>query len=652
MVGRNGRFSAHRAGDGSGPLPPLLYAALGAAAALAATRASVRRRIPHDPDDPAAPAPPPAPAREDAAPGPPSTASTRLELLYDAGVLIGTTLDVVRTAQELAEVAVPRFADYVTVELAEPVLSGEEPGGEATEMRRVAVHGIRDDHPFTPVGEMIGFLPAVPETGLGRAYSVLAPDLEAAGRRWQGRDPERARRVREFGVRSLLSVPLQARGVVLGMADFWRAESDRFDEDDLSFAEELAARAALSLDNARRYTREHDMAVTLQRSLLPRSLPEHTALEAAHRYLPAQAGVGGDWFDVIPLPGARVALVVGDVVGHGLHAAATMGRLRTAVHNFSALDLPPDELLGHLDELASRSDIDNGSEGAHDGEAPGLTGATCLYAIYDPVTGRATLARAGHPPPALVAPDGTVSFPDVPVSPPLGLGAGLPVETAELQLPAGSLLALFTDGLIEAPDHDLGAGLDRLRGALSGHPGRSPEEACAAVLEALLPGRPVDDIALLVARTRLLDPSQVADWDVVPEPAAVAPLRAQVDRQLEQWGLAEVAYTTELIISELVTNAIRYGTGPIRLRLLRERNSLICEVADSSSTSPHLRRATTTDEGGRGLFLVARFTQRWGTRYTARGKVIWTEQPLHVPSSGDPDEETTDDLLDQWTDEL
>ncbi|MER5178261.1 SpoIIE family protein phosphatase [Streptomyces sp. NPDC002896] len=575
-------------------------------------------------------------------------ARERLQLLYEAGMRIGTTLDVVRTAEELAEAVVPRFADVVSVELAEPVVSGGEPGEESTEMRRIVVHGARDASAYFPVGELIRWRPGTPmATSLERGRAVLEADLSTADG-WRAQDPERARRVLEFGVHSLITMPLRARGVVLGLAHFWRAEaSEAFGEEDLSLAEELAARAAVAIDNARRYTREHAMAVALQRSLLPRDLPEQSALEVAHRYLPAQAGVGGDWFDVIPLPGTRVALVVGDVVGHGVHAAATMGRLRTAVHNFSALDLSPDELLAHLDELVA--DIDTDEDIDTDkavGESEGVTGATCLYAIYDPASGRCTIARAGHPGPALVHPDGSVIFPDTPVSPPLGLGGSLPFETATLQLPEGSLLALFTDGLVENRHRDLDTGLGLLRDALC-HPNRSPEQTCQAVFDALLPEHPSDDIALLIARTRLLDPDHVADWDVTSDPAVVSRVRADVTCRLETWGLDQVAFTTELITSELVTNAIRYGTQPIRLRLLHDRNHLICEVADGSSTSPHLRRAATTDEGGRGLFLVAQFAQRWGTRYTARGKIIWTEQALHDGVT-EPGTDLADVLLDQW----
>nr|WP_247745254.1 SpoIIE family protein phosphatase [Streptomyces oryzae] len=573
-------------------------------------------------------------------------ARERLQLLYDAGVRIGSTLDMVRTTEELAEIAVPQFADFATVELLDAVQRGEEPEGASLTMHRTALRGIRNDHPLYPVGEKITFLPTMPQArGLRDGYGVLEPDLGAA-QDWQALDPERAGRIVDFGIRSLISVPLQARGVVVGMVGFWRSEKEPFTEDDLSFAEELAARAAVCIDNARRYAREHATAVTLQRSLLPRTLPEQSALEVAYRYLPAQAGVGGDWFDVIPLPGARVALVVGDVVGHGLHAAVTMGRLRTAVHNFCALDLPPDELLRHLDELVAR--IDQGEPG--DGEGAGMTGATCLFAIYDPVSGDCSVARAGHPGPALVHPDGTVTFPDVPVSPPLGLSAGLPIETAELHLPEGTQLALYTDGLVEDRRRDIDTGLELLRDALA-HPGRTPEQTCQAVLDAMLPARPGDDIALLAARTRLLAADQVADWEVPSDPAAVGRIRAACVRRLETWGLDKVTFSTELILSELVTNAIRYGTGPIRLRLLHDGDNLICEVADGSSTSPHLRRARTTDEGGRGLFLVARLAQRWGTRYTAHGKVIWTEQSVHEAGAG-AGGAVGDFLLDQWDDEL
>ncbi|MGW0873290.1 SpoIIE family protein phosphatase [Streptomyces sp. NPDC002740] len=558
-------------------------------------------------------------------------AGGRLQLLYEASTRIGTTLDMTRTAEELTEMAVPRFADFATVELLEPVLQGGEPTGASTGMRRIASEGIRDDVPLYPVGRRMRYAPDNPVAiGMATGRPVLVADLAMADG-WRAQNPERARKVIEFGIRSMISVPLRARGQLLGVVEFWRSEQDPFEPDDLSPAEELAGRAAVCIDNARRYTREHTTAVTLQRSLLPGVLPELSALEVGHRYLPAQAGVGGDWYDVIPLPGARVALVVGDVVGHGLHAAATMGRLRTAVHNFAALDLPPDELLAHLDDLITRIDQDAAAQG----NTEAVTGATCLYAVYDPVSGRCVLGRAGHPGPALVSPDGSVTFPDIPVAPPLGVGGGLPVETAVLRLAAGSRLVLYTDGLVEARGRDIDTGLGMLRQALAHTDGADPDDTCRAVLDAMLRTRSSDDVALLVARTRLLDPGQVGEWEVPGDPAAVSRIRAEATRRLESWGLGAAAFTTELILSELVTNAIRYGASPISLRLLRDRDSLICEVADGTSTSPHLRRAAFTDEGGRGLFLVAQMSRRWGTRYTDRGKIIWAEQALDAGAAGD-----------------
>ncbi|MGW7444295.1 SpoIIE family protein phosphatase [Kitasatospora sp. NPDC054795] len=545
----------------------------------------------------------------------------RLRLVHEAGTSIGTTLDVTRTAQELTEAVVPRFADFVTVDLAPGVVSGDEPTErDYHEVVRVAISGIRDDAPFYRLGRTTDFGPATPQGwSLGTGQSRLEPRL-ADATAWQEHDPPATRALMDYGVHSMIAAPLLARGILLGVAEFWRADTSApFEEDDRSVAEDLTAHAALCIDNARRYTREHTLATSLQRRLLPGDLLPQSALEVAHRYLPAQAGAGGDWYDAIPLPGTRVALVVGDVVGHGIHAAATMGRLRTAVHNFSSLDIPPDELLAHLDELVQR--IDQETADPEDT----ITGATCLYAVYDPTTGTCTMATAGHPPPVVVHPDGSAHYPDMPQGHPLGLTA-LPYETTRLDLPEGSLLVLYTDGLVESRDHDIDTGMQLLRETVA-YPQRTPEQACAAILRSLPPAHQSDDVTLLVARTRTLDPGNVAGWDVPQDPAAVARVRAAVNDRLDAWGIDEQAFATELILSELVTNAIRYGAPPIHVRLIRDA-ALVCEVSDGTSTAPHLRYAATTDEGGRGLFLVAQLADRWGTRYTETGKIIWSEQAL------------------------
>ncbi len=375
-------------------------------------------------------------------------------------------------------------------------------------------------------------------------------------------------------------------------------------------------------------TREHTAALRLQRSLLPQRLPPYTAVELASRYVPADSGsgVGGDWFDVIPLSGTRVGLVVGDVLGHGLRAAATMGRLRTGVRVLARLDLAPDELLARLDDLVALRDSEDGVGGTRHGDTEAL-GVTCLYAVYDPVSGRCSLARAGHTVPVVITPSGgAASYPELPPGPPLGVG-GLPYQSTELELPPGSLIALFTDGLVQAVGR-ADTGVAQLAETLNEH--RRPlEELCDRAVAALLRGPVDDDAALLLARTRMLGEHQVAVWELPAEPEMVGRARSAVAARLAEWGLEELAFTTELIVSELVTNAVRYAGGPIHVRLIRDR-TLICEVSDTGHTSPHLRHAATDDEGGRGLFIIAQMARHWGTRYTPTGKTIWAEQDVPV----------------------
>ena len=566
-------------------------------------------------------------------------ARQRLTLLNEAGTHIGTTLDITKTAQELADMVVPRLADLVVVDLLDAVLSGDEPGpGPLTgsvALRRVAHQSIFEGVPEAVVkpGDVDIHPESFPSARcLATGQAVLTGGDDPTFISSTGHNLARAATIRKFGIHSVLSVPMRARGVTLGVAVFLRGQRpEPFEQDDVLLAEELTARAALSLDNACRYTRERTTALALQRSLLPQRLPQQSAVEVASRYLPASAhvGVGGDWFDVIPLSGARVALVVGDVVGHGIHASATMGRLRTAVRTLADVDLPPDELLTRLDDLVSRlsadADADDGDEAETD------VGATCLYAVYDPVSRRCSLARAGHPLPALVTPDGAVSFLDLPAGPPLGVG-GLPFESTEIELPAGSILALYTDGLIESRYHDIDLGFERLRRALA-HQEPSLQTTCDNVLAAVLPDHPADDVALLIARTHALDSDRVATWDLPADPAIVAYARKQVAVTLCGWGLDDAAFITGLVVSELVTNAIRHAESPIQLRLIRDR-TLICEVSDGSSTAPHLRRARALDEDGRGLLLISRLTQRWGTRQAAHGKTIWAEQALPRRDAG------------------
>jgi PAS domain S-box-containing protein len=557
-------------------------------------------------------------------------ARERLALLNEASKTIGSSLDVSCTAQELADVAVPALADFVSVDLLDDVLRGDEPPpipfNCPLALRRAAVRS--DVKPVVPVGGLAHYPELSPParcltTGHGVVHQVTEPEIT----RWLAHDPDRAVWVSRNRAQSLIAMPLRARGTNLGVVLFTRLDPSAapYGSDDLQIAEELAARAAVCIDNARRYTREHTTTMALQHSLLPQGILEQSAADVAGRYLPADSkiGVGGDWFDVIPLSGARVALVVGDVVGHGIAASAAMGRLRTAVRALADVDLAPDELLAHLDDLVVRLSEGPGSRTE---AAFGELGATCLYAVYDPVSHMCSLASAGHLWPALVRPDGRVDFLELPTGPPLGLG-GEPFECVEREVPEGSLLVMYTDGLIEARHRDVDTGLHALRDALAGAAASSLETTCDKILKVLLDERPTDDVAVLIARTHALDSGHVAVWNLPGDPAVVADARAHATAQLHAWELDELAYITELVVSELVTNAIRYGGVPIQLRLIKER-TLICEVSDASSTSPHLRRARIFDEGGRGLMLVAQLTERWGTRYTGTGKTIWTEQPL------------------------
>ncbi|HMG65794.1 MAG TPA: SpoIIE family protein phosphatase [Streptosporangiaceae bacterium] len=570
-------------------------------------------------------------------------ARERLALVNEASTRIGTTLDMTRTAEELVEVAVPGLADFSTIDLLDSVYRGEEPTAEPFEFtapfRRMACGSVLDGSPEALVRP--GQVSAIPghSPAVGRLTSgviVKCGDLQRAIGRWSEHDQDRAAHTAGYGFHSLMLVPLRARGATLGIAVFVRhRRPEPFEQDDLVLAEEIVARAAVCIDNARRYTRERATALTLQRSLLPRSLPRQAAVQVASRYLPAGTGVavGGDWFDVIRLSGSRVGLVVGDVTGHGIRAAATMGQLRTAVRTLADIDLEPGELLTRLDDVVARLADEEGLP--PDGDGITDLSATCLYAVYDPVTRRCSLARAGHPPPAVVTPDGTAEFLDLPANPPLGLG-GLPFEEAETELPEGSLLVLYTDGLIESRQRDIDTGLTAMRKVLRDvrvraggppHPAPSLESICDSLVDALLPERAEDDAALLVARTRALPADRIASWDLPAEPAVVAGARARAADQLAAWGLEQLTFTTELIVSELLTNAIRHAQPPIQVRMILD-DALSCEVSDGSSTAPHLRRAGGYDEGGRGLLLVASLAERWGSRPTRTGKTIWARQPL------------------------
>ncbi|MET9587714.1 SpoIIE family protein phosphatase [Streptomyces sp. NPDC006539] len=556
-------------------------------------------------------------------------ARRNLDLAREVAEQVGGSLDVVRTAQDLADVLAPAFGDLAAVDLAHSVFGGEEPsqqlGGGAMGNAALA--------PVTagwPAGIKRGDpVPPLPDHPLLRSFRdgetvVFGLDDFIA----MVSDPQLVEYLVPKDGHSVMVAPLHARGLTLGAITAWRCgRSDPFTEDEADLMRQIASRGALAIDNARRYTREHRAAVALQQRLLPPATTDTPAAETTGVYLPAGDGaeIRGDWYDAIALPSLRLALVAGDVIGHGMLATATMGRLRAAIQTLADLELEPDEVLARIADLVQRL-VAEAPPDHHD-----VIGATCLYAVYDPVTQRCAIASAGHLPPVLVRPDGTAEVVGISPGPPLAVG-GLPYETTVIDLEPGSVLALCTNGLIERSDRDIDQGLRCLTDALAAscHPDRALDETGRALLANLTDQTPRDDAALLLARTRAIPAKDTAHWEIPADPAAVCKARAWATRQLTTWGLEDLLFTTELIVSELVTNAIRYGRQPAELRLIRH-DVLVCEVTDSSGTQPRLRRAATTDEGGRGLFLVAQLGQRWGCRHGQNRKTIWSEQLIECP---------------------
>ncbi len=554
-----------------------------------------------------------------------ASAQERLAYLNEASRRIGTTLDLGETSRELMDVAVPRFADTSAIMVQDRlVIDGEFPSrpvdGTAL-VRRVAI-GVAEVDPTEwvdafPINEVTVYSAQLPQAQcMSTGHPIMYPELDEHTAELIGASLDRDVVAKLLVGGSFIAVPLKARGRVLGCAIFSRNPGGSpFEEEDVAVAEELAARTAVCIDNARLYARERRTALTLQSSLLPADLHQPLGMEIASRYLPASdlMGVGGDWFDVIPLPGCRAALVVGDVMGHGTRAAATMGQLRTAARTLASLDLPPDEVLFRLNRMSQ--DLDPTQI------------ATAVYATYDPVTRTCALARAGHVPPVLIHPDGRTEIIELPSGLPLGIGND-PLETVEMVLPSGGILAFYTDGLVESRDRDIDLGIMALRRLLSA-PDQDLEEMCDVTINSQRPGHERDDIALLLARVHELAPDEIASCSLPADPRFVSHARRFVRATLAEWGLGAVRDTTELVVSELVTNALKHGWPPIELRLLRGRGrTLVCEVADGSPTVPALRTPTSEDDTGRGLQLIKRLTYRWGTRPTPLGKIVWVEQRL------------------------
>jgi serine phosphatase RsbU (regulator of sigma subunit)/anti-sigma regulatory factor (Ser/Thr protein kinase) len=542
----------------------------------------------------------------------------------------GGALDIDQMAPELMTTIVPHFCNVAELVVLESLVAEDEfpsePMDATSLMRRLAL--AHDDGNTAwdaafPTGEILRYPQGSPYT---RCMETGEPVFELVSE--QSAQAMAGALVRGpvagllSGV-SVLLLPLIARDVMLGfIACVRRTGFRRFDPYDVEIGMEFAARAAIFMDNAQRYSRERTTALTLQRSMLPSQtgLSHPSSVEVRHRYLPGSKliEVGGDWYESIALPGGRVALVVGDVAGHGVRAAVTMGRLRTAIRTLALLELPPSETLQQLNELMQELGV----------REPHF--ATCVYAVFDAVTGTCEVASAGHLPPLLVRPNGTNELLDVPLAPPLGVGTGL-IQSRTLTVQDGSLLVLYTDGLVEKRSRDIDEGIGRLRDIFGpGSAGESLEELCKATLAGVYADEHRDDIAVLMARLRRLPADHIVNWTLPSELTSASRARSLIRRPLRRWGLTDLMPTAELLVSELVTNAVRYAQGKIGLRLVKEdqARALFCEVLDDSAALPRLRHPDDSDERGRGLQVVSQLAQRWGARRAAAGKVVWCELPL------------------------
>ncbi|WP_439145222.1 ATP-binding SpoIIE family protein phosphatase [Streptantibioticus silvisoli] len=561
--------------------------------------------------------------------------TSRLRYVGAATRRIARGMDLDEIVLGLCRSVVPAFADAILVYLRDPLPVGDERPVEPLVLRLRRTDRVPEEATETPLPDGPGAATRLPlaqapevsgasETTHVRADGPLAEVLRGVRPLFadlplaSGALAELVACEMPAGRRAILA-PLRGRRRVIGAAVMLRrADRPAFEGDDLLVAAQLATHTALGVDKAVLYGREAYIADQLQRAMLPDSLPQPTGVRLASRYLPAAetARVGGDWYDAIPLPGSRVALVVGDVMGHSMQSAAIMGQLRTTVQPLAGLDLPPQEVLYHLDEQAQRL--------GHDRMA------TCVYAVYDPIAHRLVVANAGHPPPVMLHADGRTEVLKVPEGAPIGVG-GVPFDAVELPAPAGATLLLYTDGLVESRTRDVWAGIERLRerlgsvGSIVCPPPLEP--LCDEVLDILGPGDRDDDIALLAARFDGIAPGDVAYWFLEPHPRTAGHARRLVRRALDRWGLEELTDSVELLVSEIVTNAVRYAGRPITLRLLRT-DVLRCEVGDDAPQLPRLRHAGIQDENGRGLFLVQRLAQRWGATRLSAGKVVWFELTL------------------------
>jgi serine phosphatase RsbU (regulator of sigma subunit)/anti-sigma regulatory factor (Ser/Thr protein kinase) len=537
-----------------------------------------------------------------------------VETLYSVGQSLARQLDLTRLVHQAIEAATSvigaRFGAFVYT------VSG--PDGLAR--TRYAVAGLAPEGFGQPAGPGEGALPGPrPADRETVRCDDVTRDPRHAGTAFPGMAAGRPQ------TRSYLAVPvIAANGDALGAFYFGHPEPGMFCARDEQLAKGIAAQAASAMDNARLYRHERTTAMALQRSLLPVAPPRFGDLEVATAYLPGEQGarVGGDWFDVIALSADRVALVIGDVMGRGIGAAAVMGQLRAAIKAYAVMDLPPAQVLHQVNQLVC--------------ELPREQIATCVYAVYDPGDSTLRWGNAGHLPPALVSPDGTVTLLEADLGMPLGVEGAIFADQAR-PLPAAARLLLYTDGLVECRDQPLQDRLTRLRTVLADlcAPGSAVgvRAGCGRLAKAMLTGAEHDDVAVLFVEVRPAPTTQAA-LRLTPTLEAARAARRFVRANLESWGLGEFADPVHSIVSELVTNAVQHAKTDLDLRLRHRAGTMLVEVADRDGRLVRPTPASAGDEHHRGLMIVSTLAARWGVRPTDTGKIVWAEVPVPAAAPG------------------
>ena len=541
-------------------------------------------------------------------------AGRRTAFLAAASDRLAVSLDFRQTLDAVAELAVPATGDWVSVHLLD----------ETGSAQLVTVHHV-DPSRQTLLEDVFGRYPldldGAPSMGMvitsGRSLRLREIDDDVL--RMISRDDWHLDALRQLGLGSALGVPLVAHGRVLGVVAVARARPDGYADEDVAFVEDLGHRMASAVDNALRFRAERETALTLQRSLLPHSLPQLPGLTVAHRYLPGTDGaeVGGDWYDLIPLTGGRVGLVVGDVMGRGTAAAAVMGQLRAAVRACALVEDSPAGVLCLVD--AAMSSLGQTS----------LT--TCLYGVYDPATRRLVLASAGHLPPLVVHRDGGGQYVELDPGPPLGVSWARAAEVT-VEVPDAAVLLLFTDGLVEGRAQPVETGLLALRNAVASIPDRQPSDVeglCDALLRALgREGRPDDDSALMAVWTG----SSVTGAEHDRQHLHLAGHLSEVSRARRlvvtaAQGAGVDADDAALLVTELASNALRHGGPGVDLWVRPvEGGGLRVEMVDGRASSlPVVRSPGPDAEGGRGLLIVSALARSWGTEPLSAGKCVWFE---------------------------